>query len=152
VSRARALRVREVAAQGVVVDASIAVKWWAPEADSATAVRLIEGDWRLIAPDFMAAEAANTWWDKHRQGEMPRAEVEIAVSRLCALGIEWIPTARIVGAATRVAIELRHSVYDCVYLVTARERGLPLATTDEWLSKTARRMGIAVYPISRGKA
>jgi predicted nucleic acid-binding protein len=152
VSQARALRVRDVAAQGVVIDASIAVKWWAPEADSATAARLIEGDWRLIAPDFMAAEAANAWWDKHRQGEMPRSEVEIAVSRLCALGIEWIPTARIVGAAARVAVELRHSVYDCVYLVTAREQGVSLATTDDWLSTMARRMGIAVYPTSRGKA
>jgi predicted nucleic acid-binding protein len=149
VSRARALRVREGPAQGVVVDASIAVKWWARESDSASVARLLEGDWRLIAPDFMAAEAANAWWDKHRRGEMPRSEVELAVSRLCALGIDWIPTARIVGAATRAAVELRHSVYDCIYLVTAREQGVPLATTDDWLRKTARSMGIGVYPTSR---
>ena len=134
---------------GVVVDASIAVKWWAPEPDSAVAARLLHGSWRLIAPDFMAAEAANAWWEKHRLGEMPRAEVETAVSRLGAVGIEWIPTIRTVSAAARLAVELRHSVYDCLYLVTAREQGLPLATTDDWLVKTARRMGMAVYPTSK---
>jgi predicted nucleic acid-binding protein len=151
-SRASSLRVRESALHAVVVDASIAVKWWAPEPDSPAAARLIEGGWRLIAPDLMAAEAANAWWDKHRLGEMPRADVEVAVSRLNALGIEWIPTARLVGAATRTAIELRHSVYDCLYLVTARERGVPLATSDDWLRKTARTLGMAVYPTSRGRA
>jgi predicted nucleic acid-binding protein len=130
----------------VIVDASIAVKWWAPEADSAMAARLLEGDWRLVAPDLMAAEAANTWWDKYRQGEMGRADVETAVNRLSAIGITWIPTARVLAPATRLALELHHPVYDCVYLATAREQRLPLATGDGWLRKTARSMGIAVYP------
>ena len=142
-------RDRDVAARGVVVDASIVVKWWAPEPDSAVAARLLDGQWRLIAPDFMAAEAANAWWEKHRLGEMPRADVELAVSRLGAVDIEWVPAIRLVGAAARAAIELRHSVYDCLYLVAAREHGVTLATTDDWLSKTARRMGLAVYPTSK---
>jgi predicted nucleic acid-binding protein len=132
-----------------VLDASITVKWWAPEADSAVALRLLEGDWRLVAPELMAAEAANTWWDKHHRGRMARTEVEIAVSRLCAIGIDWIPTARILAPAVRAALDLRHPVYDCVYLVTARELGLPLATADDWLRRTARSMGITVFP-SRG--
>jgi predicted nucleic acid-binding protein len=150
VSRARPLRVREAAASGVIVDASIAVKWWAPEADSAMAVRLLEGTWRLVAPDLMAAEAANTWWDKYRMGEMARADVEAAVTRLCAVGIDWVPTARVLAPAARLAMDLRHSVYDCLYLVTAREQGLPLATGDGWLRRTARSLGIAVYPTPRG--
>ena len=149
-SRPRTLRVREVAAAGVIVDASIAVKWWAPEAGSASAVRLLEGTWRLVAPDLMVAEAANTWWDKHRMGEMARADVETAVSRLCAIGIDWVPSARVLAPAARLALDVQHPVYDCVYLVTAREQGLPLATDDRWLRRTARSMGIAVYPTSRG--
>ena len=149
-SRARALRVREIAAPGVIVDASIAVKWWAAEGGAAVARRLLEGTSRLVAPDLMAAEAANTWWDKHRMGEMPRADVEIAVSRLCSIGIDWIPSARLLAPATRLALDLQHPVYDCVYLVAAREQGLPLATDDGWLRRTARSMGIAVYPTSRG--
>jgi predicted nucleic acid-binding protein len=128
------------------VDASIAVKWWALEADSAMAVRLLEGEWRLVAPDLMAVEAANTWWHKHRLGEMGRTDVETAVNRLSAIGITWIPSARVLAPAARLALELRHPVYDCVYLATAREQGLPLATGDRWLRKTARSLGIAVYP------
>lgn len=149
-SRARPRGVREAAAPGIVVDASVAVKWWAPEPDSAVAARLLGGVWRLIAPDLMAVEAANTWWDKHRQGDMTRADVELAVSRLCAIGIDWRPSAPLLAPAARLALELRHPVYDCVYLVTAREHGVALATGDDWLRKTARRMGIAVYPTSRG--
>ena len=134
----------------MIVDASIAVKWWALEPDSAMAVRLLAGDWRLVAPDLMAAEAANTWWDKHRQGEMARADVETAVNRLSAIGIIWVPSTRVLAPAVRLALELRHPVYDCVYLATAREQGLPLATGDGWLRKTARSLGIAVYP-TRGR-
>ncbi len=151
-SRARAWRLREVAAPGVIVDASIAVKWWAAEAGSALARRLLQGTSRLVAPDLMAAEAANTWWDKHRMGEMPRADVELAVTRLGAVGIDWIPSIRLLAAASRLALELQHPVYDCLYLAAAREQGLPLATDDGWLRRTARSMGMAVYPGSRGTA
>ena len=43
----------------VVVDASVAVQWFANEAGSETAARLIEGEEALAAPDIMPVEAAN---------------------------------------------------------------------------------------------
>ena len=36
-------------------------------------------------------------------------------------------------AATRIAIELDHPAYDCVYLALARRRGAPLVTSDQKL-------------------
>jgi predicted nucleic acid-binding protein len=130
------------------VDASLAVQWYALEAGSLAAERLLTEEWRLSAPDLMAVEAANAWWDKHRRGEMTRPDVELAVSRLSSVGIDWVPASTVLLRAVRLALELRHPVYDCIYLVVARERGGRLATADTWLRRAARRMNITVYPTS----
>jgi predicted nucleic acid-binding protein len=137
-----------VAAPAIVVDASLAVQWYALEAGSLAAERLLTEEWRLSAPDLMAVEAANAWWDKHRRGEMTRPDVELAVSRLSSVGIDWVPASTVLLRAVRLALELRHPVYDCIYLVVARERGGRLATADTWLRRAARRMNITVYPTS----
>lgn len=57
----------------VVVDASVAVQWFANEPGSERAAQLIVGDHRLLAPDLMPVEAANAWWKKVRRREMRRA-------------------------------------------------------------------------------
>ena len=44
-----------------MVDASIAVQWFANEPGSANAAKLIEADTGLLAPNIMPAEAANAW-------------------------------------------------------------------------------------------
>ena len=44
-----------------MVDASIAVQWFASEPGSANAAKLIEADTGLLTPNIMPAEAANAW-------------------------------------------------------------------------------------------
>jgi predicted nucleic acid-binding protein len=145
--RRRAARVRESASRGVIVDASMAVPWFAPEVGSETATRLLDGGFRLTAPDLMAAEAANAWWKKVGRGFLAPADVVEAVRRLFAVGVEWIPTAPLVPRATRLALEVHHPVYDCIYIVLARELGLPLATSDERLRRAARATETLLLPV-----
>ena len=142
----RARGVREEPATEVVVDASTAVQWYATEPDSPIAARLLEGGWHLTAPDFMAVEAANVFWKKVGRGEMTRAHMEHAVAALFHIGIDWVPHTEVLPRAVRLAVELRHPVYDCVYLATALSRGAPLAAGDRRLRDLARRLDIAVYP------
>lgn len=142
--RARSIG-RETGGTPVVVDASIAVKWFAQEPDSDLADGLIAEDRTLVAPDIMPVEAANAWWKKVRRGEMDKADLEQAMVGLLAMGLEWIPAPSLVERAATMAIDTGRTVYDCVYLVACAERGASLATADEGMRKTADRMRLEVW-------
>jgi predicted nucleic acid-binding protein len=44
--------------------------------------------------------------------------------------------------ALELSLELRHPVYDCLYLALAQRRGVPLVTADERLISALRRRRI----------
>jgi predicted nucleic acid-binding protein len=137
--------VRETGAKPVVVDASMAVKWFAAEADSALADRLIEDEGVLVAPDIMPVEAASAWWKKVRRGEMNEADLEQALASLLAIGLEWIPMPSLVERAAAMAVDTGQTVYDCTYLVICAERGAAIATADERLQRAAERMRLTIW-------
>jgi len=144
-ARERASRYAVVAAGPIVVDASMAFLWFANEPDRWGASRLLESESTLLSPDFMAAEAANAWWKKLRRHEMDVADVEQAVTNLLAVGIEWASSAQLVRPAARLAAELGHPVYDCLYLALAGSHSAPLATADERLRRAAERVGVRIW-------
>ena len=125
-----------------MVDASIAVQWFANEPGSDAAARLIEAPVALLAPDLLPVEAANAWWKKVRRGEMAPSDLDEALVNLLAVGIVWTPSGELLARAARLAVEIRHPVYDCLYLALCTERGARLATADKSLRRRARRMGI----------
>jgi predicted nucleic acid-binding protein len=151
-ARGRISRVRERAprytAPGtgpIVVDASIAFLWFANEPGGWGAARLLEAESPLLAPDLMAAEVTNAWWKKLRRREMELADMEQAVTNLLALGIAWTPSAALLRSATRLAAELGHPVYDCLYLALASSHAARLATADDRLRRAAERVGVRVW-------
>jgi predicted nucleic acid-binding protein len=151
-AKAAAVRVRERASRytasiagPVVVDASIAFLWFANEPDRWGAERLLEAESSLLAPDLMAVEATNAWWKKLRRREMELADVEQAVTNLLAVGIAWTSSTVLLRPAARLAVELGHPVYDCLYLVLAASRSAPLATADDRLRRAAERLGVPIW-------
>jgi predicted nucleic acid-binding protein len=150
--RGRRTRVREtgsrypVATSGpIVVDASVAFLWFANEPDRSGAARLLETESVLMAPDLMAVEVANAWWKKLRRHQMEMADIEQAVTNLLALGIDWTPSGQLLHPAARLAVELGHPVYDCLYLALAASHAASLATVDERLRRGAERVGIRIW-------
>jgi predicted nucleic acid-binding protein len=143
--RERGSRYASANAGSVVVDASIAFLWFANEPDRSGAHRLLEADSLLLAPDLMAVEATNAWWKKLRRGEMEPADVEQAVTLLLALSIGWTPSAALLRPAARLAVDLGHPVYDCLYLALAAAHAAPIATADERLRRTAERIGVRAW-------
>jgi predicted nucleic acid-binding protein len=127
------------------VDASIAFLWFANEPDEWGAERLLEAELPLLAPDLMAAEVANAWWKKLRRREMELADVDQAVTNLLAVGIAWTPSTVLLRPAARLAAELDHPVYDCLYLTLAASHAVPLATADDRLQRAAERVGIRLW-------
>ena len=53
---------------GLVVDASVAIKWFIDEPDSGEAVAVLQHS--ISAPDLLAPECANILWKKVGRGEL----------------------------------------------------------------------------------
>jgi predicted nucleic acid-binding protein len=76
---------------------------------------------------------------------MALVDVERAVTRLLALDIVWVAAATLLRPAARLAAELGHPVYDCVYLALAASRSAVLATADGRLRERAQRVGVRLW-------
>lgn len=135
----------------VIVDASVAVAWFAPEVGSEAALDLLRSPRRLIAPDFMPVEVANAMWKKYRRREMRPAEIDQAMATLFTLGIQWLTARGAVSEAGRLAREIGHPVYDCLYLVLARMQDVPLATLDGRVRLAARTTHTPLFAL-KGRA
>lgn len=112
----------------LVVDANVALKWLVEEEGSREAEELL--DRPLAAPDLLVAEVGNVLWGKARRGELTPDEAAEAAGRLGTAGVALHPSAPLLAAAVRLGLELGHPVYDCLYLVLARELGTRLVTAD----------------------
>jgi predicted nucleic acid-binding protein len=114
----------------LVIDASIAIKWVIEEEGTSQALTL-RREARLLAPELLVAECANILWKKARRNELSREEALLAARLLQTAAIELVPTRSLLAAATRIAIELDHPAYDCLYLALAIENDCPFVTADE---------------------
>ena len=114
----------------LVIDASIAVKWVVEEEGTPEALAL-RARAKLIAPDLLIAECANILWKKVARRELRKNEALIAAALLERADIELAPMRSLLAAAARLAIELDHPAYDCLYLAFALENDCRMATADE---------------------
>jgi predicted nucleic acid-binding protein len=138
----------------LVIDASIAVKWVVEEAGTPQALVLRQRA-KLIAPELLVAECANILWKKVQRQELSKGEALLAARLLQAGEIELVPTRSLLAAATRIAIELDHPAYDCLYLALAVGRDCQFVTADErFLRKLAEghRSGFRHRVISLAEA
>jgi predicted nucleic acid-binding protein len=115
----------------IVVDASLVLKWFVVEDDSAAALRVrIEHD--IVAPDLLLVECRNALLSKLRRREIERAVAEDAESMLDALGlgIAILPSPPMLPHAFKIALDLGEPIYDCVYLAVALATDRKLITAD----------------------
>ncbi len=120
----------------VIIDASVAFKWVVEEPDSGDAIGWI-GRTELIAPVLIHAEVGNALWKRVRRGEL-RADEEID-ARIADLSayVRTMDETPFLPRALRMAIELQHPVYDCVYLAMAEHLDDELLTADKKFVRVA---------------
>jgi predicted nucleic acid-binding protein len=114
----------------VVVDTSVAVKWFVPEVHSDAAVRLLEPEIVLCAPGLIGPELANTLWKKTRRGEISRREADEILAAFDNLPLEIVPTKFLLPAAFEIAATLDRTVYDGVYVALAVAQECSLFTAN----------------------
>jgi predicted nucleic acid-binding protein len=123
---------------GFVVDASVAVKLLIDETLSEKAATL-HNDTYLVAPELIYAEVASALWAASRRGEMSDAGVRAALGILADVHLS-IPASmkRLAPAASRLARDLDHPVYDWFYLALALEEQRPVITADKRFHRAVR--------------
>ena len=122
----------------LVVDASVALKWYVSDEGADVARQILASDETLIAPELVVAEVCNASWIAYRRREIGAdqqgqiaADITRVFDRLEAL-------ARHASRAAAIARELDHPVYDCCYLAVSEALEAPLVTADgRLLARTA---------------
>ena len=123
----------------LVVDASVAVKWFVREEGYERAVAISREASRLAAPDRLLLEVANVLRREVKQGEIASQHARLGVNQLPAMVETIIPSAVLLQNAFALAEQLDHSVYDCAYLACARHPGAPLLTADDAFAAKVRQ-------------
>lgn len=134
-----------------VVDTSVILKWFVGEVDQERAYTLLTPGKELAAPDFAMIETANVLWRKQRQGDIGEIHVDRALANLHRFFKHIARSSDLVEPALTLARELRHSVYDCIFLaLTTRLPDAILVTADDrFIAKTAStRYAPLVRPLS----
>ena len=115
----------------VVVDASVAAKWLIAEADSEIAAMLLDGSFDLHAPRLLASEIGNMLWRQARKGSIDDYEAARLAAALLNMPVQWRDDERTCVEAVRIAVELGHPAYDCMYLALALLIGAKVVTADK---------------------
>ncbi len=124
----------------LIVDASVAVKWFSEEAQSDRAESLLSSMEPLIAPDLVIAEIGNALWKKAARQLLRRDQATKAMVDAPTFFDRLIPLGDLGPRAVEIAIELRHPIYDCFYLALAERERAPIVSADDKLLAAAKRM------------
>ena len=103
----------------------------------------LRGKARLIAPDLLGVECANILWKKVKRGELSSEEARLAARLLQGAEIELLPTRSLLEEATRLAIDIDHPAYDCLYLALAIANDCRFVTADESFVRKVGQSGSA---------
>ncbi|HEY1934178.1 MAG TPA: type II toxin-antitoxin system VapC family toxin [Acetobacteraceae bacterium] len=132
----------------LVVDASVAFKWFVAEAQSEAAEVLLTAGTTLLAPDLIFPEVCNVACLKVSRGEITADQAASIVDGLPELLDEVVPTRDLAARAFEIAGAVSHPAYDCFYLALAERRGVRLVTADRRLM--SRMAGTRWAPLLAG--
>ena len=123
----------------LVVDASVACKWFFDEDLSFEARVLAESGAVFSAPDMILTECANAVWRRVVGRTVSRAHAQAFLIVLPQWFELLVPSAQLHELAFEMAYVLEHPVYDCQYLALAHNKGIRLVTADRVFADRVRR-------------
>ena len=132
----------------LTVDASVIVKWFVEESSTTEARRLLTRRVERHAPALALTEFANTIWKKARRGDLtnplPLLEEIPRLSEVVTLH----SSEDLIERAARLAVEIDHPVYDCIYIACAMTLDCELVTADRRLAGKAADLGMIVHDVA----
>jgi len=119
----------------LVIDASVCVKWFIEEENSKIALSLKRSHLLetniLIAPDLLIPETTSALF---KSNLFSLAEIKNCIRQLYELDINLVSiSSHLIMLAIEFASTKSISIYDAIYLATAKELGLHFITADKKL-------------------
>ncbi|MEW6221798.1 MAG: type II toxin-antitoxin system VapC family toxin [Candidatus Hadarchaeota archaeon] len=126
----------------VVLDASVAVKWFSTEEGTDLAVTLrdehINGHLTIVSPDLLVYEVSNALRYNPNFGH---ADVEEAAKSIFDIDLDLVPpNEEIFEKAAARAFEFGVTIYDGCYVALSELMGLELVTGDKKLYKKIEKL------------
>lgn len=128
---------------GLVIDASVAVKWFIDEDRAAAALKLRRSREELIAPDIVVFEVFSAVWAAVRKKRISREKLDEVAPLIPAVFSALIPATELYQTACRLASRYDHPIYDTLFLTLAQRESCALVTADERLFAVARKARIS---------
>lgn len=120
----------------LVLDTSVIVKWFFKDEEKnikkadLILKQYLNNEIKIIIPELSAFELANVLINKIKKYQNINLDI---IDRLYNLGIIFYIDREILKAATRIAIDINESVYDCIFIATAERFNCRLVTDDNAL-------------------
>jgi predicted nucleic acid-binding protein len=114
----------------LVIDASVALKWYLDEPNAETAREILASNEMLVAPEIIVSEIANAAWLRLNRGDVTTEQAKALLAEVPGAFVALMPTVDLALRALEIATELKHPVYDALYLATCEKWNAPLVTAD----------------------
>lgn len=135
-----------------VLDASIGLAWFVDEPVPQLAVdawRRLQQGCRAVVPSLWILEMANGLAMAERRAALSSSYIEHCLRDIEVMLVSTLERAAVpitTRQAFKSASAFRLTAYDAVYLETARNEHLPLATLDRALKNAAIAAGVTLFP------
>ncbi|GAB5407256.1 MAG: type II toxin-antitoxin system VapC family toxin [Aureliella sp.] len=127
----------------LVVDASVAAKWFFSEADSHSALELFRTDFKLVGPGIIRLEVASAFARRARDDQITAEDAldnrDRWLSAIATNAIRLEDQSIDLAVGLELALRLKHLLPDCVYLAMAMRYEAPLVTADEKFARKASK-------------
>ncbi len=130
-------------AGNLLLDSSVLVKWFSPEADHRLARQLrkdyLKGECELAIPDLALYEVANAL---RYSGRFTADEIAGHVRSLIELELALLPlNLSALTTAVKLSLEREVTVYDAYFMALAQAMGMIFITADERLFEKIQGLG-----------
>lgn len=119
----------------IVVDANVSLKWFVPEAGMSEAMSVLRSGRKLVAPAIIKEEVISGLIRRVRREELSAGEAREGVAEwlqeLRNETVHLIDDEQLLVEAAEIGFEIKHPLFDCLYLALALRLNVPLVTADE---------------------
>jgi len=114
----------------VVVDASVAIKWYLPESHTIKASMLFSQTFELYCPDLMFSEIGNILWKRITKGELSHEKAKTIITAVRKVSFNMVNSQPLMLHALDIACKYKRTFYDSIYIALAEKQNCRFVTAD----------------------